>query len=678
MTELVQVAASPFTGSRGVPRARRGQAYLIQANPSAPGLASGLIKSYCLHKLDLGRDWDIDTINFEGPMYRRLKDTLSGHYAIEGVFMLREMYRRLDEHPPDVIAFSSYSWNIALYSYMARTLRDLFPNALLAIGGMGVFGHEERFLREHPQFDIALSGEGEPAFGALLAELSSGAPEYARVPGLITIQDGVTLKGPSPQLMSNLDDIPSPVVRDYVDILRDASYGVNLMLETSRGCPMPCSFCLMSELPATGRYHSFDYVREELDWVLANGYNVEFTDAIFHTNEARCNRILEYILSNHNGKSRFNFEIFVEILRDDTIALMGDMARRGILRPCQIGLQSIEPQALKFARRPFQRKRFDERIAKFYDATDHYAAIDLIFGLPGDTYQGYLNGIDYVFGKQPFAMLLHHLVIIGGTAQERGVAEHDIRFDANTGLVFKSKDWPRQAMDAAAELSFAGRVVYNIRWWPLRILLFELAGSFSGLLDDIVSHMRSTGSYAPDPDSILRAAVSVLSKRCKSIPEEPRRSHLLSLFDLVESILSVQGAVVPPCENVSAEDDLTSSTWTLNRSSALIQSKYTFAPALFQPERYKAGMLPQHVTEQEWRAVATRIRRDIAVVPGGFVDFLDVSELEWRLLQWAAAGRLSWKDVEFAGTIEDLRPDAYSRSVARLANAGVLSRREAS
>ncbi len=678
MTELVQLAASAISGSRGVPRGRRGRAYLVQANPSAPGLASGLIKSYCLHKLGLGREWDIDAINFEGPMYRRLKDTLSGHYAIEGVFMLRDMYRRLEEHPPDVIAFSSYSWNVALYSYMARTLRELFPNALLVIGGMGVFGHEERFLREHPHFHIALSGEGEPAFGALLAELSSGTPDYARVPGLVVVQDGVTLKGPAPQLMSNLDDIPSPVVRDYVDILKDASYGVNLMLETSRGCPMPCSFCLMSELPATGRYHSFDYVREELDWVLANGYNVEFTDAIFHTNEARCNRILEYILSNHNGKSRFNFEIFVEILKDDTIALMGEMARRGILRPCQIGLQSIEPQALKFARRPFQRKRFDERLAKFYDATDHYAAIDLIFGLPGDTYEGYLNGIDYVFGKQPFAMLLHHLVIIGGTAQERGVAEHDIHFDANTGLVFKSKDWSRQAMDAAAELSFTGRVVYNIRWWPLRILLFELAGSFAGLLDEIVRHMGAAGGYTPDPDNILRATVSVLARRCENISEEPRRSHLRSLLDIVESILRVQGTMEPTSDKPSVEHALTSSTWTLNGSSALVQSKYTFSPALFQPERYKAGTLPQHVTEQKWRAVATRIRRDISVVPGGFVEFLDVSGLEWRLLQWATAGRLSWTDVESAGTIEDLRPEAYAHSVSRLAAAGVLSRRDAS
>ena len=652
-------------------------AYIVQANPSAPGLAAGLIKSYCLHNLGLESEWNIEIVNFEGPSYRCLKDTLSGHYAIDGVFMLRDMYRRLDDQPPDVIAFSSYSWNTGLFSYMARSFRELFPDALMVIGGLGVYGHEEAFLRDHPEFHLALGGEGEPAFGSLLMELGRETPDFSRVTGLTMIEGNSVIKGPPNPLMANLDDIPSPILRGYVDILRDGPYSVNLMLETSRGCPMPCSFCLMSEMPATGRYHSFEYVREELDWVLAHGYNVEFADAIFHTDANRCNRILEYLLQNHNGKSKFNFEIFVEILRDDTIELMGEMARRGMLRPCQIGLQSIQPQALKFARRPFRRERFEERLTRFYDATGHFAAIDLIFGLPGDNYAGYLSGIDFVFSRQPFAMLLHHLVMIAGTAQERGVAEHKVHFDSNTGLVFKTGDWSRQDMDLAAEISYAGRAIYNVRWWPLRVLLFELASdSFSAFLQEVVDGMRANGGFAPDGERILRAAVSALAKRCDAQPEESRRVYR-ALLNIVEAVLNAQPAAAAndsTGEPVSQDD---STVWTLNRASTPVRSSYAFDSALFSPERYRIGSLNEHAEARTWDVVVTRTRRDIAVVPGGFVEVLDVSQPEWEMLQWARSGRLSWNELQASGAIADLDRDSYWQSIARLAEAGVLIGQEA-
>ena len=671
MTELMQLE-SPQSATAAVTRGkRRRNAYIVQANPSAPGLAAGLIKAYCLHKLGLEDEWNIEIVNFEGPSYRCLKDTLSGHYAIDGVFMLRDMYRRLDEQPPDVIAFSSYSWNTGLFSYMARSFRELFPDALMVVGGLGVFGHEESFLRGHPEFHLALGGEGEPAFGSLLMELSGGAPDFSRVTGLTMLEGNSVVKGPANPLMSHLDDIPSPILRGYVDILRDGAYRVNLMLETSRGCPMPCSFCLMSEMPATGRYHSFDYVREELDWVLAHGYNVEFADAIFHTNADRCNQILEYLLRNHNGKSKFNFEIFVEILRDDTIELMGEMARREMLRPCQIGLQSIQPQALKFARRPFRRERFEERLERFYAATDNFAAIDLIFGLPGDNYAGYLSGIDFVFSKQPFAMLLHHLVVIAGTAQERGVAEHKVQFDSHTGLVFKSRDWSRQDMDLAAEVSYAGRAIYNVRWWPLRILLFELAAeSFSAFLLEVVDGMRGNGGYVPDGERILRAAVSALARRCDAQPEEPRRIYR-ALLNIVEAALNAQPATaVISTADPARQDD--SQVWTLNRASTPIRSAYAFDRALFNPERYRIGSLSEHAEARPWHVVVTRVRRDIAVVPGGFLEFEDVSEREWEMVQWAQSGRLSWKELQTSGAIADLDRASYWQSIERLAKAGVL------
>jgi radical SAM superfamily enzyme YgiQ (UPF0313 family) len=675
MTDLVQLP-SPQSANGAVSRKRRRRnAYIVQANPSAPGLAAGLIKAYCLHKLGLESEWNIEIINFEGASYRCLKDTLSGHYAIDGVFMLRDMYRRLDEQPPDVIAYSSYSWNTGLFSYMARSFRELFPDALMVVGGLGVFGHEESFLRGHPEFQIALGGEGEQAFGSLLMELSREAPDFSRVTGLTMVEENTVIKGLQNPLMLHLDDIPSPILLDYVEILRDGAYSVNLMLETSRGCPMPCSFCLMSEMPATGRYHSFDYVREELDWVLARGYNVEFADAIFHTNADRCNQIFEYLLCNHNGRSKFNFEIFVEILRDDTIELMGEMARRDMLRPCQIGLQSIQAQALKLARRPFRRERFEERLTRFHDATDNFAAIDLIFGLPGDNYAGYLNGIDFVFSKQPFAMLLHHLVVIAGTAQARTVAEHEVQFDSNTGLVFKSRDWSRQDMDAAAEVSYAARAIYNVRWWPFRILLFELAAeSFSAFLLEVVNSMRDNGGYAPDGERILRTAIAVLAKRCDAHAEEPRRLYR-ALLAIVEAVLNAPPATAAiSSTDPSRHDD--SQVWTLNRGSTPIRSAYAFDRALFNPERYRIGSLGEYAEARPCQVVVTRTHRDIAVVPGGFLEFLDVSPREWEMLQWAQSGRLSWNELQASGVVADVDRAPYGESIERLAAAGVLIGRE--
>ena len=52
----------------------------------------------------------------------------------------------------------------------AMTLRDLRPNSTIILGGHHVTGQEQVILREHPEIDYIITGEGEKALESLLQD----------------------------------------------------------------------------------------------------------------------------------------------------------------------------------------------------------------------------------------------------------------------------------------------------------------------------------------------------------------------------------------------------------------------------------------------------------------------------------------------------------------------------
>lgn len=77
--------------------------------------------------------------------------------------ILRDIYRK----KPDVLFFSCYIWNMVYVTELTAECKKVMPGVPIWLGGPEVSYDAEQYLREHPEVDGILCGEGEESFRRL-------------------------------------------------------------------------------------------------------------------------------------------------------------------------------------------------------------------------------------------------------------------------------------------------------------------------------------------------------------------------------------------------------------------------------------------------------------------------------------------------------------------------------
>jgi radical SAM superfamily enzyme YgiQ (UPF0313 family) len=121
---------------------------------------------------------------------------------------------------------------------------------------------------------IVVIGEGERTLDELLPIIDEGPTAWARVNGLVFLDDeGALVRTPPRALIENLDAQPLPD-REAIDITQylrtwraHHGYGA-LSLITARGCPFTCTWCSRSVYGATHRRRSPGHVADEVEHLL--------------------------------------------------------------------------------------------------------------------------------------------------------------------------------------------------------------------------------------------------------------------------------------------------------------------------------------------------------------------------------------------------------------------------
>lgn len=183
----------------------------------------------------------------------------------------------LESQSPSVMGFSNYMWNEKLSLAYARAIKKHRPGTITVFGGPNYPINpveQTEYLKEHPEIDFYVDGEGEIGFGDLfeiLLENNFNADAIKSKKIKINnihyaTTDTVVLNELAPRNL-NLDEaFPSP----YLDGLMDEFFDETLspLLQTSRGCPYSCTFCHdgLSYMSKSRRF-SVDRVKKEFEYV---------------------------------------------------------------------------------------------------------------------------------------------------------------------------------------------------------------------------------------------------------------------------------------------------------------------------------------------------------------------------------------------------------------------------
>lgn len=133
---------------------------------------------------------------------------------------------------------------------LIKMLRARFPNALIVAGGEHITALTEFSLRESPEIDVCVRGEGERVFVELLNSLCSG--EYLpHVEGIAYLTaSGEYVENLGLTRIRDLSELPWPHWPDgYLQTFWAAGKSAGVLTDRdmpmiiSRGCPYQCTFC---------------------------------------------------------------------------------------------------------------------------------------------------------------------------------------------------------------------------------------------------------------------------------------------------------------------------------------------------------------------------------------------------------------------------------------------------
>ena len=313
---------------------------------------------------------------------------------------LMNIIKDLFEKQPDMIIFSTYIWNKEYVFSITKELKKILPDVKIALGGPEVSYEWDKIMAENQEIDYIFTGEGEKVL------LNFFTKDISEVKGVV-YREGERLKynGIEP-LIENLDIIPFPYDDEELQDRTKIFY-----YESSRGCPFNCSYC-MSSIDKSVRYYSIDRTKEDLKRFIDSPIKLlKFVDRTFNLSKEKYMAIWRFLLENYREGITFHFEINANIFDDETLDFL-ETVPKGYFQ-FEIGVQTIDAQAMKSIGRINKLEKLEHNIRRI--SRNIHLHLDLIAGLPYETYDKFRESFDYVHRLKPEMIQLGFLKLLKGT-----------------------------------------------------------------------------------------------------------------------------------------------------------------------------------------------------------------------------------------------------------------------
>lgn len=313
---------------------------------------------------------------------------------------LMNIIKDLFEKQPDMIIFSTYIWNKEYVFSITKELKKILPDVKIALGGPEVSYEWDKIMAENQEIDYIFTGEGEKVL------LNFFTKDISEVKGVVYREgDNLKYNGIEP-LIENLDIIPFPYDDEELQDRTKIFY-----YESSRGCPFNCSYC-MSSIDKSVRYYSIDRTKEDLKRFIDSPIKLlKFVDRTFNLSKEKYMAIWRFLLENYREGITFHFEINANIFDDETLDFL-ETVPKGYFQ-FEIGVQTIDAQAMKSIGRINKLEKLEHNIRRI--SRNIHLHLDLIAGLPYETYDKFRESFDYVHRLKPEMIQLGFLKLLKGT-----------------------------------------------------------------------------------------------------------------------------------------------------------------------------------------------------------------------------------------------------------------------
>ena len=296
-----------------------------------------------------------------------------------------------------VVGFGVYIWNVIQTTEVIRLLKSRSPQTKVVLGGPEV-SHEWQDQAIVQLSDHLITGWGDVSFPKLCRALVHGPQPLMKV---------IAAEQPA------LDELSLPYAQ-YSDT--DLAQRV-LYVEASRGCPFKCAFCL-SALDKTAWAFALEPFLAELATLYARGArHFKFVDRTFNLKVETSVRILQFFLERLQAAPTEAMFLHFELVPDhlpDALKSMIAQFPAGVLQ-FEIGIQSFNPTVQSRIARRQDNSKTEDNIRWLLAHSTAHLHTDLIFGLPGESWESFAAGFDRLHALGPHEIQLGLLKRLRGT-----------------------------------------------------------------------------------------------------------------------------------------------------------------------------------------------------------------------------------------------------------------------
>ena len=319
----------------------------------------------------------------------------------------------------DLYAFSCYSWNILLVDKLISELQKTQPQAYFLLGGPQVMHQGEKYLSPDQKNTFVCNGEGEKTFSNFLIELlKEENADYRKVKGLSFYDGEELITTEAEERIKDMNEIPSP----YLNGIFEGERYLWAMLETNRGCPFRCTFCVWGAA-TNDRVYKFDEqrIKEEIiciseqgtPFVYINDANwgmlkrdVEFSQLFVDCYEKNATPMQVAFSSAKNSPQRVS-------------AITKLFADAGLLNHQPVSMQSLNEKTLEKVDRKNIKLDAYRLLQKELNEQGISSYLELIFPLPGETLSSFKKGIETLFESKTAFLAIYPNLLLQNSPMEK-------------------------------------------------------------------------------------------------------------------------------------------------------------------------------------------------------------------------------------------------------------------
>ena len=385
---------------------------------------------------------------------------------------------------PQVVSFSCYIWNITGTLEICKEIKENLDCKII-LGGPEVAYRPKDVLEKYDFIDFVLSGEGEWNFPLLLDDINSN---FNIVDGLTYRKNNEIITNPEKEYT---DTPPSPYSEDFYKNLN----GRIAYIETSRGCPYRCAFCLSGRCSKL-RFFDMEQVKKDIINLANSGtQTLKFVDRTFNANPKRANEILTFIKDNYGTKIPqnicFHFEIAGDILTEATLEILSQLPTGAV--QLEIGMQSFNEETLAKINRKTNTEKLIKNIKKLLEFGNMHIHIDLIAGLTGENLESFKNSFNIGYSLKAHMLQMGFLKLLYGADMRENPQDFPCEYTENPPYEVISTPWIsademktlKNCEDAVDRLYNSGRFLFTLDYLidEMGISPFDLFNDFGNTVD---------------------------------------------------------------------------------------------------------------------------------------------------------------------------------------------------